>query len=357
MTEFQGRRAWQLDTAQLGVTILECGGHVAAIVDKAVPHVNPLWIQNRPTIDSDQFDPADHGHLYGTDAEARLISGLAGHNLCFPFWGSPSREEEAAGMTLHGETNILRWQEVESTSNRLKLQVTLPASAIHFQREIACSNHVVRFVETATNLSAWDRPVGWCEHVTLGPPFLEAAKTRIEASLTRGFRTGAEREPKFAWPKGYGIIPCTLTSFSNRPHSDLVNSYLVSPDRESGYFVAWHPGYSLLIGYVFSRREFPWMNVWESNDSIRQTRGMEFSNTPIDGTMRELVKQSAIWNVPVYDWLSARGQLSKRYAAFITKVPEDFQGVADVVMGAGKLDVIESVTARRISLAWEPETE
>ncbi len=88
-----GRPAWTIETEQIRVSVTECGAHVAEIVLKHCDEVNPLWIQNRPSIDSDQFDPAIHGTTYGTGYEARLISGLVGHNLYFPFWGNPSAHE------------------------------------------------------------------------------------------------------------------------------------------------------------------------------------------------------------------------------------------------------------------------
>jgi hypothetical protein len=55
-----------------------------------------------------------------------------------------------------------------------------------------------------------------------------------------------------------------------------VNSFLVEPSRNVGFFTAFHPLFALLFGYVFLRSEFPWLNVWENNYEQLQTRGMEF---------------------------------------------------------------------------------
>jgi hypothetical protein len=109
-TSYLGRSAWQLESECLRASVLESGGHFAELVLKSGAEVNPLWTQSRPTIDSDSYDPLIHGGLYGTAPESRLLSGLAGHNLCFPFWGNPSPAEVIAGMTFHGETNIRRWR-------------------------------------------------------------------------------------------------------------------------------------------------------------------------------------------------------------------------------------------------------
>lgn len=355
MRSFLGRRAWQIDTPDVRVTILECGGHVAEIVHKASGEINPLWIQNRPTIDSDKFDPAIHGAEFGTDGEAKLISGLAGHNLCFPFWGAPSETEQKAGMTAHGETNIVRWQEIESDQNSLRLAALLPDSGIRFERTVMCTAKVIYFRETAHNLSAWDRPVTWCEHVTLGAPFLDPAATGIHASLTRGFRTSGDHAQEFAWPEGRGEIQCDLTRFSPVEHWDLVNSFLVDPAREYGHFAAWNPAKRLLIGYAFRQAEFPWMNVWECNDPRRQTRGMEFSTTPVEGTFRQLAKVSAIWDVPVSEWLPAKGRIDKSYAVFLSSIGQSFPGVEAVQISPDAIEVIVASPHERIRIDWQQE--
>jgi hypothetical protein len=355
MTTFLGRPAWQIDTPEIRLTILECGGHVAEIVYKPAGEVNPLWIQDRPTIDSDQFDPAIHGAEFGTDGEAKLISGLAGQNLCFPYWGAPSEAELNAGMTAHGETNIVRWQKLGSTSNSLRLDAILPESRIRFERTVSCLGNVIYFNESAHNLSAWDRPVAWCEHVTLGARFLDPTCTGIQASLTQGFRTSSDPDQAFTWPEGRGEVACNLTGFSPVEHWDLVNSFLVDPAREYGHFVAWNPAKRLLIGYAFRQGDFPWMNVWECNDPRRQTRGMEFSTTPIEGTLRQLTKVASIWDVPVYEWLPAKGRIDKRYAAFVSSIGQTFPGVEDVRISSEAIEVIVASSDERITMDWDPE--
>jgi hypothetical protein len=48
---------------------------------------------------------------------------------------------------------------------------------------------------------------------------------------------------------------------------------------------------------------------------------MEFSNTPVHGTMKRLMQTSALWETPVYDWLDAKNKLVKRFKAKIKRVP------------------------------------
>jgi hypothetical protein len=110
----------------------------------------------------------------------------------------------------------------------------------------------------------------------------------------------------------------------------------------------------LLIGYIFSRVEFPWVNVWEANNTTMQTRGMEFSNTPIDGTSKRLAQQEQVFGVPVYEWLDAKAQLRKSFAAFVSLIPQGFRGVADITIVNDKLNIAENETGNIIALDWAP---
>ena len=327
---FTGRPCWILENSEICITLLESGGHIAQMLLKQGPLINPLWVQRRPTIDSDLFNPVLHGPIYGNTPQAKLMSGLAGHNLCFPFWGNPSVSEQRAGMTFHGETNIVRWQKEQSSEDSIVMSAVLPNSQLRFRRCLRCSGSTLHVESSAENLSAWDRPVAWCEHVTFGPPFLEPGITRFEASVTSGFRIPDETKSSF-WPEGQGEGAYDLSVMSSTRHPSLLNSFLVEGygSRESrGRFSAIHPGYGLQVEYFFPRTQFPWLNIWEHYDSQMVTRGMEFSNTPRHGTMKELVRTPTVWNTPAYEWLDAKGELSKEFEVVLTGIEEPWGGTA-----------------------------
>src|SRR6266478_5017381 len=91
---YRGRRAHSIETADLRVTVLVEGGHIAEIADKS-SGVNPLWTPPWPSIEPSTYDRARHPE-YGADAEAKLLAGIMGHNLCLDIFGEPSEEEAAA---------------------------------------------------------------------------------------------------------------------------------------------------------------------------------------------------------------------------------------------------------------------
>ena len=49
-TRYHGRRAIQIENAHVRVTVLQEGGHIAELLDKA-SGVNPLWTPPWPTIE------------------------------------------------------------------------------------------------------------------------------------------------------------------------------------------------------------------------------------------------------------------------------------------------------------------
>ena len=77
---FKGRRAARLENDFLRVTVLEEGGHIAEVLDKRTG-ASPLWVPHWTSIEPSDFSPAQHSN-FGTGADARLLAGIMGHNLC-----------------------------------------------------------------------------------------------------------------------------------------------------------------------------------------------------------------------------------------------------------------------------------
>jgi hypothetical protein len=361
---FQNREVWQIESPQLRVTITQVGGHVAELILKGGNEINPLWVQTRPTIEPTEFVREKHEKLYGGGPASRLLSGLIGHNLCFPYWGDPSESEYQAGMTFHGETGIVRWRKVgelkEGSAQQLSIAADLPESRTRFTRTISLTagEPVVYFENRAENLSALDRPVGWCEHVTVGPPFLKKVVTLFDASLTRGRNLGDGPERMFQWPTGRAETAINLRTVRDVEKSGYVNNFLVDPQRDFGYFTAINPEQRLLLGYLFRRAEFPWLNVWEANQPATNdqpamlTRGLEFSNTPTHGSLKAMLAVPKLWGVPAYEWLNARANLTKRFCAFSAEVPDGFKGVQEIRVKDKALEIVERDNGRVTRIAF-----
>lgn len=317
--KFRNRAAWRLSNDELSVAIVQGGGHLAELKLLNGDFPNLLWEPPWETMDPQAFIPEVHEFIYGGGSEARLLSGILGHNLCFPFWGEPTASEYAAGATAHGESNVVRWQRDPASDRALAISAKMPESHTCMRRVIRIESTQIHFDCIAENLSMWDRPVAWCEHVTFGPPFLSAA-TEFEASVGAGFVTAHEQGGTFHWPEGRGEIRCDLRRFSSRTHRHLVNSFLVDDNSGNPFFRAVNRDIGIAVEYRYPAAQFQWLNVWENNDEHMQTRGMEFSNTPRHGTMKTLVQTDTVLDAPTYEWIDARGKLKKQFTISVKRV-------------------------------------
>lgn len=117
-------------------------------------------------------------------------------------------------MTCHGESNVVRWHALSYERNRLAIEVRVPELGLRVERTVYCSGPIVYFDTVAENLTPLDRPFAWCEHVTLGAPFLAAEDTGFFATAGKGFQTNSGASELFHWPEGRGQIQCDLRRFS-----------------------------------------------------------------------------------------------------------------------------------------------
>ena len=335
---FHNRRAAQIENECVRITVTVEGGHIAEIFDKKAG-ISPLWIPRWPSIEPSTYMSAQHPE-YGDGPESHLLSGILGHNLCLDMFGPPSAAELAAGMTAHGEGNVIAWDvNVEDAS--LVARCVMPVAQLAFERSIRLAGHKIMVEETLENLSTLDRPIAWTQHVTLGPPFLEPGLTQFRVSATRS------RTPDgvdFAWPMAprAGGKQENLELYSPADHAGGYSAHLLDPQQEHAWFIAYSPSLKLAFGYVWSRHDFPWLGIWDENCSRRQppwngrevTRGMEFGVSPFPETRREMLERRTLFDTPCYRWLPARGIVNVEYWAAIRQamaIPESRQAFAALV--------------------------
>src|SRR5262245_23760128 len=205
---YRGRRAVSIENDHLRVTVLVEGGHIAEVFDKTTG-INPLWTPPWPSIEPSTYDPGKHAAMYGGGSDGKLLAGIMGHNVCLDVFGGPSDAEAAAGATAHGEGSVAPY-EISDTRTTLTAQASFPLAQLDFRREIELKGRTVRVREEIVSRCAFDRPIGWTEHVTLGPPFLEPGRTEFRVSATRSkvfestFGTADYLRPgaSFDWPAG-----------------------------------------------------------------------------------------------------------------------------------------------------------
>ncbi len=343
LVHYRGRRAARIENDALRVTVLEQGGHIAEILDKATG-VNPLWTPPWPSIEPSTYDRAMHPE-YGGGVDAALLAGIMGHNLCLDIFGGPSDEEAAAGLPVHGEGSLVPYDLAQSGLTVVQ-RARLPLTNLRVERTIRLAGRTVRVKEHVENLSGVDRPVGWTEHVTLGPPFLQKGVTEFRASASRSkvferaFGSADYLEPaaEFVWPDapalGGGTVD--LRRSSAAAASSAYTAHLMDPSQDTAFFVAFSAEVRLAFGYLWKRTDFPWMGIWEENASRSQppwngvtlTRGMEFGASPFPESRREMIERGRLFDVPTFRWIPAATRVAVEYAIVVRPadtVPETLE--------------------------------
>jgi len=371
---WRGREAYRLSNGLVQLITLTGGGHIAEfhfMERGGAPKLNPLWIPPWKTIEPYRYQEKVHGVRYGPIFEGKLLSGIAGHNLCLDYFGSPSPEEAKQGLSTHGEAPSLRWRKINQSVGddrvTLGLSVRLPVAGLTFQRQITLRQDqpVAYFRETIYNDRKCDHFFHWVQHITLGPPFILSAKSRVFLPGTKGitFPFGYNEGKSllatgrsFHWPNA----PTRSGSSINLENVligrglGFVASVLIDPRRDWGYVCALNAKHRLLIGYCFRREDFPWVAVWEENRAISavpwkkrtETRGLEFGTTPIPSTRRDSLRRGNLYDTETFACVPARGRKTIEYLGFLAQAPAAVRRISDVRY-SGK-EILISGDARKI---------
>lgn len=363
-----GRAGFRMNALWGHVSVLAGGGHICELGLNSVPGVNPLWRPEWTTIDPDRYDEKFKS-IYGPPPDGKLLAGIAGHSLSFDQFGPPSKDETAAGLTTHGEAPSLQWSllnKSQGARRTLHYGLTLPHAQIDFSRKISLDRRqaVIYCEERAENLSRYDRPICWNEHVTFGPPFLECGTTLFDMPATRGKVCPAsysdhiflQPDAEFTWPKAptkqHGTANLRTTPERRFGH---YTTQLLDPKLHIGFISVCNPKQGLMVVYVFRRTDFPWVGNWEERHNRvcapwkgrAFCRGIEFSTTPFAIPRRESIDQGRLFEEPTYRWLPAKSQLTIRFMILLFQVPNGFTGVKHVSLSRGVARVHEAGIRQR----------
>ena len=363
-TRWQGREAYTLSNGLIQMLNLTGGGHIAEFrfaEGSGLPTLNPLWVPNWKSMEPIQYRAKAHAKRYGPLTEGKLLSGIAGHNICLDYFGPPSEEEAAQGLSTHGEVPSLKWRKssarLRTGQLSLTLSVRLPEAGLEFSREIGlrAGESVVYLKETVSNERKLDHFFHWTQHATLGAPFISPEDCRVFMSATKGITSpDAYGEnallafgKEFQWP----LAPASsggevdLSRCLIRKGSGIVASLILEPARDVQFVGALNTRHRLLYAYCFHRADYPWVTIWEENcarqnppwNGRAETRGLEFGSAPLPVTRREAFARGPIFGTPTFSTVPARGRLTISYVAFLAYLPERFNEVRDIILSKNEI--------------------
>ncbi|MEO8051596.1 MAG: hypothetical protein ABI833_14350 [Acidobacteriota bacterium] len=354
---FEGQPAVTLSNDRLQMTVMVQGSSIASLVmtDDA-QKLSPYW------------NPAHLAREVGRTVPA---TGSLGHFVCVDGFGPASPEERAAGLPMHGEAHVTTFQVTatkETGGSSLTLTAKLPIVQEVFTRSfrMVAGENVVYVDSQLENLMGFDRPVNWAEHATVAAPFLEPNVTTVEVSGSRSqTRPYTESSPQakaqnptqrrltsgqdFTWPMAPGLDGKTIDIRRTPEHPHYLDhtATLLDPSRRLEWVASFNSNKRVILGYVFKREDYPWVQYWGSYPADTQVvRGMEFGTQPYDLPRRETITDGPMFGTPVYRWLPAKSKIESHFLLFYARVPEGFQHVDDVRLENGRI-VIEDRRAQR----------
>ncbi|HXR77175.1 MAG TPA: hypothetical protein VN737_14450 [Bryobacteraceae bacterium] len=354
---FEGYPAVVLSNSKLELTIMTKGSTLASVIlaDDS-EKLNPLW------------NPMRMARELGRPVK---FDGGAGLFVCVDGFGPVSPAERAAGLPGHGEAHTETFavhSERQGSSTSVTLAAKLPIVQEAFTRtfRVIDGENVVYVDSELENLMGFDRPVNWAEHATIGSPFLEPGVTVVDVSGSRSQTRPYSRAnfgdierrltsgQDFTWPMAPGLDGKLIDLRRTPEHPHFLDHAvtLLDPNRELEWVTAINPKKQLMIGYVFKRADYPWLQYWgDYPPTQKMARGMEFATQPYDVPRREAISTGKMFDTPTYRWLPAKSKIRTRFLLFYIGVPEGFNKVDDVTMKNGQIVITDRSAKKQVTLA------
>src|ERR1035437_3897744 len=153
------RAVLQVGNDKLEVAIVKQGGSMLRILIQGDPQgISPF---GNPEL------------VPGVPDNRKLNGPMVGHFVCVDGFGSPSKEEAAAGIAMHGEAYLQPWKLVSAEKQAgvatVKFTVDLPKFQETFARslQIVDGENVIYIDSELTSDTAFDRTANWGEHLSV----------------------------------------------------------------------------------------------------------------------------------------------------------------------------------------------
>jgi hypothetical protein len=352
-TSFEDIPALLLSNDRMELTVLTDGGSLANLVLRDDPgKLSPFWNPRR----------------YAREQGRKYPNAYMGHFVCVDGFGPVSAEEKEAGLSGHGEAHSLPWEtkvsRKEGSTLILTQTVKLPILQEIFSRTLRLvdGENVLYVRSELESLLGFDRPVNWGEHATIGSPFLEAAVTVVDMpasrAQTRPDQGGALQHRlaagvDFTWPMAPLADGTKVDVRASPKVSNTIDhtTCLMDPSRKLVFVTALNPNKKMILGYLFRREDYPWIQSWENYPAdMRMARGLEFATQPYDVPRRKTVELGKMFDTPAYRWLPAKSRIETKYLMFYSHAPEGMRKVDDVRLEGGQLVIEDRGAKKQITL-------
>jgi hypothetical protein len=166
---------------------------------------------------------------------------------------------------------------------------------------------------------------------------------KIQCNATKGFHYKNYRDPeKYAstWPYGIDENNINRDLRSCETGGSTVFSFIVDDNSPFGWITAYSENARLLIGYLWARIDYAWINLWKDFDNGRiKYCGLEFGTTGLHQPFMEIMKQekSTVFNNHTFHYIDAGDVVRRKYLSFLIETPSDFREIESVHIHNGSL--------------------
>lgn len=280
-----------------------------------------------------------------------------GHFLCLGRWGAPTPGEMEMGVPYNGEATNSMWSVQDKTVDQVVMgyKSSLDDMEIIREAELLGEEAVFFVKEQIRNTNTVARLNNVVQHVTIGPPFLSDA-TRLFSNAGPGFFQDHSYPDPHRWEYMWPMAKDSLGNSYNLQRSDMDYNYVSTHLIEDsvGWITAWASELRLLLGYVWYKTDYPWLNVWHhTEDGKPVAKGLEFGTTGIGKPYQDLLATDTRFHGSTsFEFLDAGELVEKTFYGFLVSLDEELIEIQHVSLSDGLIKMDYEVTTGVKSENW-----
>lgn len=279
-----------------------------------------------------------------------------GHFLCLGRWGDPSTGELAAGLNKHGEFIKLKWTINKEDERHLTMTSESTLEGLLVKRSILLDTHSPCFLvkENVTNINSLGRLYQVVQHPTITAPFLNES-TLVDCNASLGFDYASDEYDETdvsIWPNVKTASGEIINLVRPSTSYSSVFPFIIHHIDEHGWMTAVSPEHNLMLGYIWKRKDYPWINHW-IHDGIY--RGLEFGNTGVHKPFREILDKGLLklLGESTAGFIDAGEIHDRSYLSFIIPVNKDYRGVERILYTPESITIVEKQRLEKISISHQ----
>ena len=267
-----------------------------------------------------------------------------GHFLCLGRWGEPSSGEKDAGVPFHGQFAAIPWEVDVLRGNEflgMKAKSLLEGLTISRHIYLDLINPLYLVKEKVANPNPLGRLFSMVQHPSLATPFLDN-NILVNCNASEGFDQLHYKDVNaniIKWVDRNTSSINSDTVYSTAHREDIVNTYIIADEATYGWITAYSPSTNTLIGYLWPRKDYPWIHIWEHvEDGNLIYMGLEFGDTAIHQPFHEILQTTTtLFGENTFGYIDSGGSIEKQFLSFIIEPQQNFSGINNIVINNGTL--------------------